>query len=162
MAQIFEQVDFIICATNPDVAFGAQGPMPTTVDGVDLVAEHGFEAAVGNNGALTIPANTTGHPAAAIPVGLVDGLPVSMQIIGRRHAEQLLLDLARDRRARAALAPRGAGCARLSDPRRAADRKGAHRPTVLPSADRPPARRRARRLGTRTHPSPDGRADGAR
>ena len=95
MAEIFEQVDFIICATNPDVAFGAQGPMPTTVDGVDLIAEHGFEAAVGNNGALTIPANTTGHPAVAIPIGLVDGLPVSMQVIGRRHAEQLLLDLAR-------------------------------------------------------------------
>ena len=31
----------------------------------------------------------------AIPIGLVDGLPVSMQIIGRRHAEQLLLELAR-------------------------------------------------------------------
>jgi Asp-tRNA(Asn)/Glu-tRNA(Gln) amidotransferase A subunit family amidase len=95
MAEIFEQVDFVICATNPDVAFGAQGPMPTAIDGVDLISEYGFEAAVGNNGALTIPANTTGHPAAAIPVGLVDGLPVSMQVIGRRHAEQLLLDLAR-------------------------------------------------------------------
>ena len=94
-AQIFEQVDFIVCATNPDVAFGAQGPMPTTIDGVDLIAAHGFEAAVGNNGALTIPANTTGHPAVAIPIGLVDGLPVSLQIIGRRHAEQLLLDVAR-------------------------------------------------------------------
>ncbi len=95
MAQVFEQVDFVVCATNPDVAFGAQGPMPTTVDGVDLIAEHGFEVAVGNNGALTIPANTTGHPAVAVPVGQVDGLPVSMQIIGRRHAEPLLLDLAR-------------------------------------------------------------------
>jgi aspartyl-tRNA(Asn)/glutamyl-tRNA(Gln) amidotransferase subunit A len=95
MAQIFEQVDFVICATNPDVAFGAQGPMPTVVDGVDLIAELGFEAALGNNGALTIPANTTGHPAAAIPIGTVGGLPVSMQIIGRRHAEPLLLDLAR-------------------------------------------------------------------
>ncbi|HXP33663.1 MAG TPA: amidase family protein, partial [Acidimicrobiales bacterium] len=81
--------------TNPDVAFGAEGPLPTTVDGVDLIAERGFEAAVGNNGALTIPANTTGHPAVAIPIGLGEGLPVSMQIIGRRHAEQLLLDLAR-------------------------------------------------------------------
>jgi Asp-tRNA(Asn)/Glu-tRNA(Gln) amidotransferase A subunit family amidase len=95
MAELFEQVDFIICATNPDVAFAAQGPMPTTIDDVDLVSEYGFEAAVGNNGALTIPANTTGHPAVAIPIGLVDGLPVSMQIMGRRRAEQLLLDLAR-------------------------------------------------------------------
>jgi aspartyl-tRNA(Asn)/glutamyl-tRNA(Gln) amidotransferase subunit A len=95
MADIFEQVDFIICATNPDVAFAAKGPMPTTIDGVDLVSEYGFEAAVGNNGALTIPANTTGNPAVAIPAGLVDGLPVSMQIIGRHHSEQLLLELAR-------------------------------------------------------------------
>jgi len=95
MADIFEQVDFVICATNPDVAFGAQGPMPTTVDGRDLVRELGFEAALGNNGALTIPANTTGHPAVSIPSGLVGGLPVSMQIIGRRHTEPLLLDLAR-------------------------------------------------------------------
>ena len=95
MAEIFEQADFIICATNPDVAFGAQGPMPTVVDGVDLVSELGFEAALGNNGALTIPANTTGHPAVAIPIGTVDGLPVSMQVIGRRHSEPLLLDLAR-------------------------------------------------------------------
>lgn len=95
VAQIFDQVDFIICATNPDVAFPAQGPMPTTIDGVDLISELGFEAALGNNGALTIPANTTGHPAVAIPIGLVDGQPVSMQIIGRRHAEQLLLELAR-------------------------------------------------------------------
>jgi len=94
LARIFDEVDFIICATNPDVAFGAKGPMPTSVDGVDLVSEYGFEAAVGNNGALTIPANTTGNPAVAIPAGVVDGLPVSMQIIGRHHAEQLLLELA--------------------------------------------------------------------
>ena len=95
LATLFDQVDFIICATNPDVAFPAKGPMPTVVDGVDLVSEVGFEAAVGNNGALTIPANTTGNPAVAVPAGLVDGLPVSMQIIGRHHAEPLLLELAR-------------------------------------------------------------------
>jgi Asp-tRNA(Asn)/Glu-tRNA(Gln) amidotransferase A subunit family amidase len=95
LATLFDQVDFIICATNPDVAFPAKGPMPTVVDGVDLVSEVGFEAAVGNNGALTIPANTTGNPAVAIPAGLVDGLPVSMQIIGRHHAEPHLLELAR-------------------------------------------------------------------
>ena len=31
--------------------------------------------------------NYTGHPAASIPAGLADGLPVGMQIIGRSHAD---------------------------------------------------------------------------
>jgi aspartyl-tRNA(Asn)/glutamyl-tRNA(Gln) amidotransferase subunit A len=95
MAAIFDEADFIFAATNPDVAFAAAGPMPTTVGDIDLIAEYGFETAVGNNGSLTIPANLTGNPAVAIPVGLVDGLPVSLQIIGRHHQEPLLLELAR-------------------------------------------------------------------
>ena len=95
MSDLFEQADFIFAATNPDVAFGADGPMPTTVGDIDLIAEHGFNRAVGNNGALTIPANLTGNPAVSIPAGTVDGLPVGLQVIGRHHEEQLLLDLAR-------------------------------------------------------------------
>jgi Asp-tRNA(Asn)/Glu-tRNA(Gln) amidotransferase A subunit family amidase len=95
MADIFDQADFVLAATNPDVAFGAAGPMPTTVGDVDLIAEHGFNTAIGNNGALTIPANLTGNPAVAIPAGVIDGLPVGLQVIGRHHEEQLLLDLAR-------------------------------------------------------------------
>jgi aspartyl-tRNA(Asn)/glutamyl-tRNA(Gln) amidotransferase subunit A len=95
MADIFDQADFVFASVNPDVAFNAAGPLPMTVGGVDLMTEYGFEKAVGNNGALTIPANLTGNPAVAIPVGTVDGLPVGLQVIGKHHEEQLLLDLAR-------------------------------------------------------------------
>ncbi|MGI8493648.1 MAG: amidase [Acidimicrobiales bacterium] len=94
MAALFEQVDFVVGATTADVAFGAEGPLPTNVAGVDLVAELGFEKAMGNNGALTIPSNVYGNPAVTIPAGLVDGLPVGLQVLARHHAEALLLDLA--------------------------------------------------------------------
>ena len=50
---------------------------------------------VQTTGTLTIPANMTGHPAVSIPSGLTSaGLPVGMQVYGRRHEEALLLDLA--------------------------------------------------------------------
>lgn len=86
MAQIFSEVDLIITASNPDVAFNAEGPLPDTFGGV--------VGGAGNNGVLTFPANIYGNPGISVPVGFVDGLPVGMQIMSRHFEEQLLLDLA--------------------------------------------------------------------
>jgi aspartyl-tRNA(Asn)/glutamyl-tRNA(Gln) amidotransferase subunit A len=90
LARIFDVsaggVDFVITASNPDVAFAAEGPLPDTFGGV--------EAGVRNNGRLTFPANIYGNPAISIPAGSLDGLPIGLQVIGRHHSEQLLLDLA--------------------------------------------------------------------
>ncbi len=87
MAAIFDEVDFVVCATNPDTAFPADVYLNTRVGDIHVEA--------GNNGALTIPANISGNPAISIPVEQFDGLPVGMQVIGRHHEDALLLDLAR-------------------------------------------------------------------
>lgn len=89
MAAIFDPadgVDFVITASNPDVAFAAEGPLPSVFGGL--------EAGARNNGRLTFPANLYGNPAISIPAGDVDGLPIGLQVVGRHFTEELLLDLA--------------------------------------------------------------------
>ena len=87
VADLFDQVDLVICATNPDAAYPAEVTANTRVGAVKVGLE--------NNGALTVPGNIAGIPSIAVPIGLLDGLPVSMQIMGRHHADALLFDLAR-------------------------------------------------------------------
>ena len=52
---------------------------PTEVDGVEVDPLIGW--------CLTYPVNFSGHPAASIPAGMADGLPVGMQLVGRRYAD---------------------------------------------------------------------------
>jgi aspartyl-tRNA(Asn)/glutamyl-tRNA(Gln) amidotransferase subunit A len=86
MAALFDNVDLVISATNPDVAFVADGPFPTEIDGVKVE--------LSNQGALTIPANFYGNPSISIPIGTHDGLPVGMQVMAAHFREDVLLDLA--------------------------------------------------------------------
>jgi aspartyl-tRNA(Asn)/glutamyl-tRNA(Gln) amidotransferase subunit A len=86
MAAVFDEVDFVISATNPDVAYPAHITANTRVGETKVGLE--------NNGVLTIPANIVGNPAVSVPVEPAFGLPVGMQVMGRHHEDELLLDLA--------------------------------------------------------------------
>jgi aspartyl-tRNA(Asn)/glutamyl-tRNA(Gln) amidotransferase subunit A len=83
LAELFDQVDLLLIPTSPVPAFGAAGPVPTVVDGRDV----GPTAAA----AFTGPFNMSGNPSVSVPVGIVDGCPVGMQIVARRHDDALAL-----------------------------------------------------------------------
>jgi aspartyl-tRNA(Asn)/glutamyl-tRNA(Gln) amidotransferase subunit A len=67
MAGLFDEVDLVVCATNPDVAFAAEGPLPDTFGGLESTAA--------NNGKLTIPGNIYGNPGISIPQATSAGSP---------------------------------------------------------------------------------------
>ena len=84
IADVFDEVDLIFTPTTATTAFKAEGPPPFEIAG----------QRVGGMGSVpyTAPFNISGMPGVSIPVGTsVDGLPVGLQVIARRHEEELVL-----------------------------------------------------------------------
>ncbi|HVG88583.1 MAG TPA: amidase family protein [Gaiellales bacterium] len=79
--------DLMLTPTVPVTAFLAGTDNPPMVAGrpVEYLSWTAF----------TYPFNATGQPAATVPCGLVDGLPVGLQIVGRRGEDALVLRAAR-------------------------------------------------------------------
>ena len=87
-ATFFRDHDLLLL---PTVSFDpppSRGPFPTETEGKPQPP-----AAAG---ALTIPFNMSGHPAATVRAGLSRaGLPIGLQIVGPRHRDDLVLRAAR-------------------------------------------------------------------
>lgn len=84
VAAAFEHVDVLLTPTTATTAFVAEGPPPFEIAG----------QRVGGMGSVpyTAPFNISGQPAVSIPAGLSnEGLPVGLQVVTRRHDEELVL-----------------------------------------------------------------------
>lgn len=80
----FERYELLLTPTMPTAAFAAGAPPPAAIAGR---AVHGFGYTP-----FTFPFNLTGQPAISVPCGFThDGLPVGLQIIGRRYADATVL-----------------------------------------------------------------------
>ncbi|MFI5397937.1 MAG: amidase [Candidatus Binatia bacterium] len=87
-ARLFERVDLLVTPTVPYDPPPAKGPFPEETEGRQQI--------VAGVASFTIPFNLSWHPAATVRVGLSRaGLPMGMQIVGPRHREDLVLQVAR-------------------------------------------------------------------
>jgi len=88
MAELFAQYDVLLLPTTASPAFPI-GQRPKEIDGQRVGRLWGAFP-------FTSPFNVAGSPAAALPAGLADGLPVSVQLVGANGRDAELLDLAQD------------------------------------------------------------------
>jgi amidase len=85
-----DRVDVLVMPTTRTVAPPFE-PAPDSETALRASLKAMSEDAATRN---TAPFNYTGHPALAVPCGRDDGLPVSMQIVGRCFEDPLLLRVA--------------------------------------------------------------------
>ena len=87
--EILASYDFLVC---PTIAVSPPG-IHTFTDGPEEIAGQISDRKTGWT--LAFPFNMTSHPAASLPCGFTDdGLPVGMQVVGRRFRETDVLRLA--------------------------------------------------------------------
>jgi aspartyl-tRNA(Asn)/glutamyl-tRNA(Gln) amidotransferase subunit A len=89
-ARLFAEVDVVMTPTTAVAAFAAEGPPPDVIDG-EPADPIGAAATP-----FTMLANLCWNPAVSVPAGqTAAGLPVGLQVVARRHHDEIPLRLAR-------------------------------------------------------------------
>ncbi|NTI44772.1 amidase [Agrobacterium rhizogenes] len=86
IAKIMSRYDFILTPTLSVTAFAKDKDGPSTIDGKPIAPYEWCP--------FTSPFNLTGQPAASVPCGLVNGLPIGLQIVGPHLGDAKVLSAA--------------------------------------------------------------------
>ena len=88
MDRFFQQYDIVLTPTVATVAFPHR-QRPRTIAGVEVDWLWGAFP-------FTAPFNVAATPAISVPAGMSDGLPIGAQLVARRGADELLLNVAEE------------------------------------------------------------------
>jgi len=83
----FERFDLLLCPTAPVTAWPDAQPWPPQIEGRPAESR--------GHAAFTPLFNISGSPACSVPVALVRGLPIGLQVVGPRHEDARVLQFAR-------------------------------------------------------------------
>ncbi|MBB3189657.1 amidase [Halomonas cerina] len=87
ISKLFVDYDFLVCPTTSVPAFDIDASPPKEINGTSINSLIGWF--------LTYPFNLTGNPAISLPIGACNsGLPVGMQVVGKRLDDTRLLNFA--------------------------------------------------------------------
>lgn len=88
VAELYRDIDVLLTPATAVPAFAAEGPLPSEIAGQTVFPAMAVP--------FTMVGNLCWNPAVSVPAGVTsEGLPVGLQVMCRRHADDVVLRLAR-------------------------------------------------------------------